>query len=325
MYRPEEEVHIKGYLRLREKGGLTPRRVSGFVVVSGPGDLEWRYPVTATDAGSFFHRFAEAKLPTGVYGADFEDKEGQRSGHVSWRMEAYRIPLFEVELHAPDRASLDKEFEVSLTANYYAGGRVAARPIAWRVTQFPYAWSPKTRAGFHYSSDGRFSRTERFQSSPRIEQQDTTDQEGSSKLVLNPAIEPTAEPRTYVVEATVTGPDDQTVTATRQVLALPPFVLGVKVPRYLERASSIEPQIIVLDGESELLSGKEVTVRLLHRQWHSILRASDFSDGVARYNTDVVDEKVYETKVTSGAAPISVPLPTPKAGVYVVELESHDR
>ena len=36
--------------------------------------------------------------------------------------------------------------------------------------------------------------------------------------------------------------DDQTVTATRQVVAVPPFVVGLSVPRYLERADQVRPK-----------------------------------------------------------------------------------
>jgi len=325
VYRPEETVHIKGYLRTREKGRLTPERPDGRVVVLGPGDLIWRYPVEVTAAGSFYQAFSEQKLPTGVYTAYFEDAKENHWGTVSWRMEAYRLPRFQVLLHSEDSVPLDKELTVGLTATYYAGGRVGGRPVAWRVTQFPYAWTPKRRSGFLYSSDGRFSRTDSFQSSPRLEKQDTTDAEGGARLVLNPAIEPTAQPRTYVVEATVTGADDQTVTAVRQVRALPPFVLGLKVQRYLEKAASLRPEILAVGPDDKPIPGLEVKVRLLQRQWHSHLRASDFSDGVARYITDVVDEKVTETKVKSGDAPVAVPLTLPRSGVYVVELEASDR
>ena len=189
----------------------------------------------------------------------------------------------------------------------------------------PLAWTPKKREGFLYSSDGRFSRTERFQASPRLEKQDTTDENGSASILLNPALELTAQPRTYVVEATVTGADDQTVTASKSVSALPAFVLGMKVPRYIERAKEITPEIIVVGPDDTLLAGKEVTVRLLRREWHSALKASDFSDGVARYVTDVVDEKVSERTVKSAAAPVKVTFPVTRAGVYVVELEAHDK
>jgi alpha-2-macroglobulin len=325
VYRPEEVVHVKGYLRRREAGRLQPLSTQGFVIVEGPGELAWRFPVTLTEEGSFHHAFTDENLPTGVYRARFEDRQSRTYGGVSWRMEAYRIPQFEVQLHAPDWVPLDREMKVSMTATYYAGGRVAEQPVRWRVTQFPHTWSPPGAAGFLYSSDARFSQSERFESTPSLVKEALTDAEGLATLELNPTIEPTAQPRSYVVEATVTGADGQTVTTTRRILALPPFALGIKAPRYLEAAEAIRPEILVVDPDGKPLAGREVTVRLLHRQWHSHLRASDFSDGVARYVTDVVDEKVFESKVQSTAGPLQLELPIREAGVYVIELEAHDR
>src|SRR4029078_8983986 len=137
------------------------------------------------------------------------------------------------------------------------------------VTQFPFAWTPKAQPGFRFSSDARFSRSGKFQSSPRLDREDTTGDDGGAHLTLNPATEPTAQPRTYVVEATVTGPDDQTVTATRSIRALPPFVIGVKAPRFLEKATEVAPEIILLGPDGEPIVGQDVTVRLMRREWHS--------------------------------------------------------
>jgi uncharacterized protein YfaS (alpha-2-macroglobulin family) len=327
VYRPEDEVYIKGYLRERDRGALRIVPMTGEVVVEGPGDLVWRYPVTLTAAGSFHRTFAGKDLPTGEYTARLEGTHGVVYGKTSFRMEAYRIPEFEVELHGPDKAPLDRPFEVSLTASYYAGGRVSGRPVQWRVTQYPEAWTPKKIEGFLYSSDGRYSRMGRFQASPRLEKQGTTDEKGSAVLTMNPSVESTIQPRSYFVEATVTGADDQTVTATRKVLAVPPFVLGLKSPRYLDKADKIDAEVIVAGPDGNPMAGVEIIVRLLHRQWHSVLKESDFSDGVARYATDVVDVKVSEVRVTSTDKPLGVSLPLPggNAGVYVVEIEGRDR
>jgi alpha-2-macroglobulin len=326
VYRPDEEVHIKGYLRRRSQGKLAPLAIQGWLVVEGPGDLAWKYPVTLSQAGSFYHKFAEKELPTGTYSAHLESQDRkERYGTVSFQMEAYRIPRFEVALHGPEKTALDKDFEVSLTASYYAGGKVSGQPVHWRVTQFPYTWNPKMRPGFLFSTDSRFSSSQRFQSTPRLEKDDVTSDAGSASLLLDPAIEPTAQPRSYAIEATVTGPDDQTVTATRIIPALPAFVLGLKAPRFLEKAVAIEPEVIAVGADDNLLEGQELTVRLIRREWHSVLRASDFSDGVARYLTDVVDQKISETKVKSASEPLKVKLPIDKAGVYIVEVEARDR
>lgn len=327
IHRPEEPVYLKGYVRTRERGRLTPVTEDLILVIEGPGDLVWRYPVTPNELGAVDHRFEEAELPTGTFRAYLERAGNGEAiaGRASFRKEAYRLPRFEVRLDAPERTPLDRAFEVKLAATYYAGGRVAARPVEWRVTQFPAEWAPRAYPGFLFSSDARFARERRFEPSPVIERADSTDEDGGARLALDPSTEPTAQPRTYVVEATVIDADEQTVTATRQVTAVPSFVIGVRVPRYFERAGRISPRVVLLGPDEKPLAGQRVTARLVARQWHSYLRASDFSDGVARYVTEVVDETIAESTLTSGAAPVEVTFDLPAAGVYLVQLEAHDR
>jgi uncharacterized protein YfaS (alpha-2-macroglobulin family) len=328
VYRPEDTVHLKGWARTRAKGALTPIQGPGDILVSGPGDLSWKLEADPTPSGGFYARFAEADLPSGTYTARFEGEgpNGRFScGQMTFQMEAYRLPTFEATLVAPEVTASDAPFSVKLVASYFAGGRVAGRPVRWRVTQYPATWAPKARPGFLYSSDGRYSGGARFDATPAWESDARTDADGGATLPLDPTIEPTAQPRTYVVEATVTGEDDQTVTTTRRVDAVPAFVLGLKVPRYIERAAEIPVELLAAGPDGSLLGGQAVTVRLLSRQWHSHLQASDFSDGDARYVTDVVEEEVSRQTVKTGAEPTRLALPIVKAGVYVVELESRDK
>lgn len=327
VYRPEDKVHLKGYLREKSGGRLEPWQPAGAVVVDGPGERRWRLPVEVDELGSFYAAFEEEDLPSGTYAAFFEEDGGGSYGRTTFRKEAYKLPKFDVLLTGPraEEATLDREFKVQLTATYYAGGRVAQRPIAWRVTQYPYLFQPRERPGFLYSSDGRFSRTERFRSTPTLEKEELTDDNGGNTLWLNPAIEPTAQPRTYVVEATVTDVDDATVTSTQRINVLPPFILGMKAPRFLEAGQRLEPEILVVGPNDQPIAGQELTVRLHRRAWHSHLQASDFTDGVARYVTDVVDEKISEQVVVSAKEGLKLPLALPGAGVYVVEVEGRDR
>ncbi len=340
VYRPDQPVHVRGWARRRHQGELEPIVTPGVLEIRGPGDQSWTTKLSTSTTGGFYHRFAEDKLPSGAYTAVFRSNDpSHASCSVTWQMEAYRLPRFEVDLSAPERTALDREFEVALDASYYAGGQVAGRPVRWRVTQYPYDYSPSIPAelsradgsnavatqDFYFSSDGRFGRGRRFETTPALDREELTDGEGHVSLVLDPTVEPTAHPRTYVVEATVTGDDDQTVTSTTRVVALPAFVLGLEVPRHIERGDSIPVGMIAVGPNEELIEGQDVTVRLLHRQWHSRLQAGDFSDGVARYVTDVVDEMVSEQVVRSAAEVSRLALPVERAGVYVVELESHDR
>ena len=325
VYRPDEPVHLKGYLRTRHQGALRIDRRGGELVVSGPGDASWRYPLKPTAAGSFYHLFKEETAATGNYTAHFEDKHGRRCGQVSFVKEAYRVPAFEIALHAPEQVPLDRPFDIRLTAKYYAGGQVAQRPVRWRVSQFPYTWTPAQREGYFYSSDGRFSGHARFDATPVTDRSGVTDDEGAATISLNPANETSAQPRSYVVEATVTGADDQTVSSTRRILALPAVVLGLKIPRFIARAREVEPEVIALSATGELLAGQKIKLRLLKREWHSHLRAADFSQGDAKYVTEVVDKPVLERNIETDTKPTTLKLPVTSAGVYIVELETQDR
>ena len=60
-----------------------------------------------TPGGSFYTAFSETNLPTGDYSAHLEDAKKKPYGNVSFRIDAYRIPTFEVELHAPRAKHLD--------------------------------------------------------------------------------------------------------------------------------------------------------------------------------------------------------------------------
>ncbi len=191
VYRPEEPVHIKGFLRQRFQGHLEPLTGDGVLDRRGTGRPGLALP---PDGGGERQLLLEVRregradrhLPRALR---VPRRRLDLTGTASFRKEAYRLPQFEVRLDAPERAALDRPFDVDLTATYYAGGRVAGRPIAWRVTQFPYEWTPQARSGFFYSSDGRFSRVARFESTPALERTDITDESGGAKLALNPAVE----------------------------------------------------------------------------------------------------------------------------------------
>ncbi|MEI6557774.1 MAG: alpha-2-macroglobulin family protein [Rhodospirillaceae bacterium] len=355
IYRPDDFVHIKGYVRRYRDGRLDIADLPGSLVVEGPGGAEWRWPLDLNEYGSFYHKFDDKTVATGEYKAyvEFGGKEAgparpadqtddpapvpdtdtsaaerpavRHCHFVRFKKEAYRLPRFEVQMQAPLVAALDAAFPVGLTTEYYAGGVVAGRPLHWRVSQVPYTWVPKARPGFVFSVDQRFSGNLPFRSSPVLERDDKTDEHGAARLTLDPTIEPTAQPRKYLVEATVVGDDDQTVTNSQEILALPPFVLGLKVPRFLENASRIEPEVLLEDAQGKAVAGQPVTVRLIRRQWNSILQASDFTQGSAKYITEVIEDTVAETTLTSGTAPARLAFPIQGAAVYVVEVESQDR
>ena len=325
IYRPEEPVLIAGMIRRYQSGGLNYASGTGQVVITGPGEQEWRLPVTLDEIGGFHVKFDAKTEATGDYSIQYEPKDGTLCGAVTVKKEAYRLPTFEVVLNGPQHTPLDTPFQVDLLARFFAGGMLSDRPILWRVTQFPYVWTPPGREGFLFSSDSRFSGDANFRSTPVLSREAKTDAGGSAQLTIDPTIEPTAQPRQYQVEATVTGDDDIQVRGVQKINALPPFVLGVKVPRYIAQVGEIAPDIIALDGDGKPVAGLAMTVKLIHRQWNSILEASDFAQGSAKYQTQVIDDTVEERKLNSAAEAQTQHFGAKEAGVYLVEVTAADK
>ncbi len=327
IYRPEEKVMIAGMVREYDAGALRfAAGRGGVVIVTGPDNQEWKLPAPLDDVGGFHLTFDARTTATGDYTVQFQPGDNRPSAcDMSFKKEAYRLPTFEVLLTGATKVSLDKPFTVDLLARWFAGGLVSDRPVSWRVTQFPYVWSPPGREGFEFSSDSRFSGDVSFRSTPVLNREVKTDAGGSAQLVLDPTIEPTAQPREYVVEATVTGDDDMQVRNVAHVVALPPFVLGVKLPRYIPNATAIDPQVLALDGEGRALAGLKMTARLIRRNWNAVLQASDFAAGAAKYDTQVIDETIAERGVTSAAAATALHFEVKESGVYIVELTAADK
>ncbi|WP_421994627.1 MG2 domain-containing protein, partial [Roseococcus sp.] len=328
IYRPEDPVHIQGFVRRYAGGDLAFAREAGRISIDGPGDQRWDIDLTPDANGGFHHLWNDATDATGEYTLRFSSGD-ESCGEMRFRKEAYRLPTFEVLLNTPQsaqaRVPLDAPFSVELLARYFAGGLAAGRPVTWRVRQFPEPWSPPGREGFRFSTDSRYSGQSEFRSSPVLNRETRTDDGGAARLDLDPSIEPTAQPRRYVVEATVTGDDDLQVRSVQNVVALPPFVLGLKLPRYIAEPGAIAGEALVADAEGRPVAGIAYTATLIRRHWNSVLQASDFSQGAARYTTQVVDEVVEQRSLTSAAEVAALNFAAAEAGVYLVELAAEDR
>ncbi len=348
IYRPEEPVHVKGFVRSYRGGALSLPKSGGTLVITGPGNQEWRIPVKPDASGGFYHKFDAETPATGDYALHYEpaaakqkkaDKEAgdaeeaeaaapaapESCGQFAFKKEAYRLPTFEVVLNAPQMVPLDGEFSVDLLARYFAGGLAADRPVRWRAAQFPHVFTPPGREGFLFSTDARFSGEGKFRSTAVLERDQRTDAGGASRMTFDTSIEPTAQPRRYSIEATVTGDDGIEVRNVQNIIAVPPFMLGVKTPRYVEKPGTIAPELIALDGKGEAVAGLDMTLRLIKRNWVSTLQASDFSQAAAKYVTETQDETLLERKVTSAKEALKIALEAKDAGVYVVQLEAYDR
>ena len=326
IYRPEEPVHLLGYVRSRKFGAITmdTRVVERRVDIRGPGNRTWTFPVELDGFGQFSFDFHEDDVPTGTYIASLYDAELNRSlASVDFQIESYRVPRFEVQIHGADRVPVDEPFELTLVADYYAGGRVIGRPVLWRVTESSYRRDPVGYPGFAFSSYESIGTESRPRASG-ITRQDVTDETGLASIIIDPTTRQSASAARFVVEGTVEGADGQSVTAVRSVVALPPFSVGIRQERFVRDGPALTPEVVVLDFDARPLAGVELLLRVYQRQWHSYLAESDFVTGEAEYRSDVVDELIHEETHVSVGAASELSIPVEESGVYLIEVLARD-
>src|SRR5204862_3876159 len=110
IYRPEEPVHIKGYVRSYLGGALSYATRGGTLIVSGPSKQEWLFPVRLDATGNFYHKFDTETPATGDYKVAFkpdvpqlkkvgddaaDNADSERTdtcGETPFKKEAYRLP-----------------------------------------------------------------------------------------------------------------------------------------------------------------------------------------------------------------------------------------
>ena len=326
VYKPSDVTHLKGWARRRDAGEFEVVQGEGMLIVTGPGDVSYRYRLELDELGGFYHPFSEDSLPAGQYQANFELANGERCASVSFRREDYVLPQLEVRMHGADTVAIDTSFNVSMTAHYYSGGRAAERPVRWKVTQFPMDLGSGGLQGFVYDSVNTFSAGGPLRGESVVDITSNTDSSGASEITIDPASEPSGAPRRYVIEASVAADDGRTVTQTKTVNGIPAVRLGLALPRVVAGVEPVELKVVAQRPDGSLAGGQDVQVRLLQREWHAQLRLGSASSEHGRYVTEPVDRLVFKQNlVTRGGQPEQVQLPVMEPGVYITQVTTRDR
>lgn len=331
IYRPNETIYFKAIVRTLFQGAIreasTESKLS--IHIRSPSGVGYDFPVELSANNTFDDSLCEKDLPTGEYEVSVEGihpKAGKTIlASTSFKVEAYRLPKFEVRLQAPDKVRNDRSQPVKLSASYYAGGKVSGQKVSWKVVSYPYSHVPKGLQGFILSTDGRYGAVSEERQEGVVESSDLTDDNGQSVLDVNPQSATNGNPRRYVCEATVTDVDDQTVSNRTSFVALPPFVLGLKTNRHVTGSSAIKVEVAAISFDGGFEKGQKVSVSLKKMSWISYLQETDFARGKPKYRTQESMELIDEKTVTTTGGITTLTFENRDPGVYVVEVSARDR
>ena len=331
LYRPGEEVHLKGWLRRigRNKGGdvsliTGPPLKLNYAVTDNAGNEVTKGAVTLNAFGGFDTTF---KLPANMNlgGAtvafetdndegDFHDEEYQHR----FMVQEFRRPEFEVTASRDNEGELfpGSHADLSVAANYFAGGGLTDAEVKWEVTSQATNFTPPNRSDYTFGVWTPW--WEGFGGSgPEVTKEfaGKTDQNGKHRLRVDfDSVNP-PRPSVVLAQANVTDVNRQSWTATTTMLVHPAdLYVGLKSDRlFVKQGEPLTIQSIVADLDGKIVVNREIKMRAVRLDWRQLQ---------GEWTQATVEPQ--DCTIKSGAADAKCAFKTSQGGVYQVTATIRD-
>ena len=345
MYRPGEDVHVKGWLRRaggRQDGdvGLPGDALQSVSYrVLGPQGNELLGGQAQVNAlGGFDFVFtlpANANLGYARIMLDAQGSLGELGGrdyYHNFQIQEFRRPEFEVSARNETSGPyfLGGHAVVAVEASYYAGGPLPNAEVTWQVTSLPGHYSPPNWPDFvfgkwtpwWYAYESVYLERGYEPYGPQHNEVDVetffgvTDASGNHYLRLDfdrAGVAP--RPFSVQAEATVMDVNRQAWAGTTSLLVHPAeLYVGLRSERtFVERGKPLVIEIIVTDLDGNPVSDRPVQVRAARMEWKYQLGA---------WRQQAAD--IQECTVGSTSEPVSCTFETAMGGEYQITAEVTD-
>lgn len=332
MYRPGEEVHVKGWIRRigGKQDGDVKLAGSGltsvsYQIIEPQGNLIGEGTVDVNTLGGFDFAFTLPEVVNLGYAqvyltaaGDLNELSGLQYPH-QFAIQEFRNPEFEVsarnETSGPYFA--DDQATLAVQAKYYAGGSLPAADVNWQVSTNPGTYAPPNwpdftfgnqRYWWFYSDIGYQNGRSDYKNFDG-----KTDASGTHYLNLNFEAQGDPEdgpqPYSVVAAATVMDVNRQAWSSTTTLLVHPADVyIGLRsVGYFVERGTPINVDFIVADLDGNPVANREVVITAGRLDWK-------FKDGI--WVEELVD--VQTCSLLSTPEPDTCSFETPLGGSYQI-------
>ena len=283
IYRPKEEVSIKGYIRVYQGGKMGDiaelgDKASGlsYVVRDSRGAEIGKGAANLNAFGAFDFKF---KLPdnanlgyTYVELKTNSSLDGAMTQH-NFQIQEFRRPEFEVSVKSETPAPyfVKSSANVSINASYYAGGGLANAEANWTVTSTPTNYTPPKRSDYtfgkwipwwrSYGNDYSQTTTQTFKG--------VTDASGKHLLKIDFEDAKPARPYNVRAESRVQDVNRQTFAGSTNLLVHPSeLYVGIKTPRtFVNKNEKITVESIVSDIDGNLVANRDVTIKAVLKDY----------------------------------------------------------
>jgi alpha-2-macroglobulin len=337
MYKPSEEVHVRGWVRdidYSKKGDVGYARVNGqtlrYKVQDTRGAEFAKGETTIDDRGGYELKFS---VPTtanaGYANISFETQATGTSGGLSFQIEEFRRPDFEVSASTSDGPHyVGRHAVATVNAKYYAGGGLASAKATWTVskeqahfappnhgeysfgdnTWHPYNWGGDY-GGMGYGRGKRFGGYGGRSQASSETWEGVTDAQGAHRLRVDLDVLEPSYPISLALNASVTDVNRQTWVGQTTLLVHPANVYaGIRAERaFVEAGQSFEYALVSVD-----VDGNRVAGRSIH------MHSARIDNAQVKGKWTEVEKDVADCDVVSSADVSKCALKTGAAGSYRV-------
>ena len=326
LYKPGEDVSLRGWLRTIEPGkhgdvmGLGGEVSSlAYKVFDSVGREIAKGSTSVNAIGGFDTKFTLPKTPNlGYARVDFET-QGRRKEHYShgFQIEEFRRPEFEVSTQASQGPFLvGQSGDVTVNAKYFAGGPLPGAPVNWYITANQTQYTPPNRDDYVFGEWVPWWGYHRFHDESRGYKppkdwslQGKTDGTGAHVLhmdflSLNPAL-----PMSVSANASVTDVNRQTWSSAAALIVHPSTLyVGLKTKKpFVEKGLPFDIDVIGVDLDGKAAPGAKIEVKAARLDW-------EYKKG--QYKQKEVDPQTCQ--VTAGKDASTCTFATKQGGTYEV-------
>ncbi|HMT94084.1 alpha-2-macroglobulin family protein [uncultured Thiothrix sp.] len=277
LYRPNEQVHIKGWLRSRDASPASPltlpknlKRLNYEVLDSAGNKIaEGKAPFTGLGGFNLDFKLPDTpNLGAATLSLTVPDQPEMIAYNHSFEIQEFRTPEFEVktELINPEPYLGNTAIHLAANANYYAGGGLAAAPVNWRLNASLQAYTPPNRDEWAFGLVQPYWLRVWMPPSTTVSAdfQGKTDQAGRQQLLIQPELSKYPLPVSMAAEARVSDVNRQEWVSSSTWLIHPSEVyVGLKTDSYfVEHNQPLSIQIITTDIEGKVLANTPIVVEL---------------------------------------------------------------
>jgi uncharacterized protein YfaS (alpha-2-macroglobulin family) len=288
LYRPGEEVHIKGWIRRigsghdGDVGPLNGAIKALSYVIKDQLDNEiskGELKVNTFDGFDVAFKLP-ANMNLGNATVNFETRStmkafDQEDFTHAFQVQEFRRPEFEVVARNESEGALfvGDHANVSVMANYFAGGGLANTEVEWSVSSAPTNFTPPNRSDYTFGkwipwwiSESESGETSSESFTGR------TDPSGKHRLRIDfDSVNP-ARPSLLTAEASVQDVNRQTWNSTTTMLVHPAnLYVGLRSEKtFVQQGEPLVAQSIVTDLDGKAITNREVKMHAVLLNWKQV-------------------------------------------------------